>query len=203
MILEENSAEDISSLTYTIQNIVVKSSLKSSSNLNLELNLKKLSEKIDNVEYNPNRFPGLFLRLSYPKCVIIIFSNGKLILTGLKSFDYIDLVIVKIISELKNAIQIHIEKELVKKIIVNIVITANFFKQINLDLAAIRLENSIYEPEVFPGLIYNCSNPVKSVFLIFSTGKIVFTGIREKNLIEPALIYLGRILKKEDLFLQK
>ncbi|MFX1316092.1 MAG: TATA-box-binding protein [Promethearchaeota archaeon] len=201
MILEENSAEDISSLTYTVQNIVVKSSLKSSSNLNVELNLKKLSEKINNIEYNPNRFPGLFLRLNNPKCVVIIFRNGKLILTGLKSFDYIDLAIVRIISELKNVLKIHIEKELMNIIIVNIVITANFFKKINLDLAAIKLENSIYEPEVFPGLIYNCFNPVKSVFLIFSTGKIVFTGIREKNLIEPALIYLGRILKREDLFL--
>jgi transcription initiation factor TFIID TATA-box-binding protein len=201
MILEENSTEESYSLTYTIQNIVVKSSLKSSINPALELDLKKLSEKLVNVEYNSNRFPGLFLRLNNPKCVIIIFRNGKLILTGIKSFVDIDLVINKLIIELKNTVQIHIEKELMKTLVVNIVITADFFKKINLDLAAIRLENSIYEPEVFPGLVYNCTNPVKSVFLIFSTGKIVFTGIREKNLIEPALIYLGKLIKGKNLFL--
>ncbi|MFX1321795.1 MAG: TATA-box-binding protein [Promethearchaeota archaeon] len=201
MILEENSAEDNYSLTYTIQNIVAKSSLKSSLNPNLELDLKKLSEKLINVEYNSNRFPGLFLRLSNPKCVIIIFRNGKLILTGIKSFGDIDFVIDKLILELNNILRIHIQKELMSTMVVNIVITADFFKKINLDLAAIKLENSIYEPEVFPGLVYNCTNPVKSVFLLFSTGKIVFTGIREKNLIEPALIYLGKLIKGKDLFL--
>ena len=201
MILEENSTEDIYSLTYTIQNIVVKSSLKTSLNPNLELDLKKLSEKLINVEYNSNRFPGLFLRLNNPKCVIIIFRNGKLILTGIKSFEDIDLVINRVILEVTNTFQIHIEKELINSTVVNIVITADFFKKINLDLAAIKLENSIYEPEVFPGLVYNCTNPVKSVFLIFSTGKIVFTGIREKNLIEPALIYLGKLIKEKNLFL--
>ncbi|MFX0042397.1 MAG: TATA-box-binding protein [Candidatus Hodarchaeota archaeon] len=201
MILEENSAEESYSLTYTIQNIVVKSSLKSSLNPTLELDLKKLSEKLINVEYNSDRFPGLFLRLNNPKCVIIIFRNGKLILTGIKSFVDIDLVINKLIIELKNTLQIHIDKELIKTVVVNIVITADFFKKINLDLAAIKLENSIYEPEVFPGLVYNCTIPVKSVFLIFSTGKIVFTGIREKNLIEPSLIYLGKLIKGKNLFL--
>ena len=201
MILEENSTEDTYSLTYTIQNIVAKSSLKSSLNPNLELDLKKLSEKLINVEYNSNRFPGLFLRLSNPKCVIIIFRNGKLILTGIKSFGDIEFIIDKLILELNNTLQIHIQKELMSTMVVNIVITADFFKKINLDLAAIKLENSIYEPEVFPGLVYNCTNPVKSVFLLFSTGKIVFTGIREKNLIEPALIYLGKLIKGKDLFL--
>jgi len=201
MILEENSTEDTRSLTYTIQNIVVKSSLKTSLNPNLELDLKKLSEKLVNVEYNSNRFPGLFLRLNNPKCVIIIFRNGKLILTGIKSFVDIDLVISRLILELNNVLQIHIEKDMISTLVVNIVITADFFNKINLDLAAIKLENSIYEPEVFPGLVYNCTNPVKSVFLLFSTGKIVFTGIREKNLIEPALIYLGKLIKGKDLFL--
>ncbi|GAG87809.1 unnamed protein product, partial [marine sediment metagenome] len=32
-------------------------------------------------------------------------------------------------------------------------------------------------------------------------GKIVFTGIRDKNLIEPALISLGKLIKRKDLFL--
>ncbi|GAG05881.1 unnamed protein product, partial [marine sediment metagenome] len=118
-----------------------------------------------------------------------------------KSFGDIDLVIDKVILEVTNTLQIHIEKELINSTVVNIVITADFFKKINLDLAAIKLENSIYEPEVFPGLVYNCTNPVKSVFLIFSTGKIVFTGIRDKNLIEPALISLGKLIKRKDLFL--
>ena len=60
--------------------------------------------------------------------------------------------------KLKSVIKIDLEPKNVEVIIVNIVITANFYKHINLDLTAIKLENSIYEPEVFPGLVYKCQN---------------------------------------------
>ncbi len=67
--------------------------------------------------------------------------------------------------------------------IVNIVITANFFEEINLDLAAITLTNVIYEPEIFPGLIYKSYDPIKCVFLIFYYGKVVLTGIKEEKIL--------------------
>ena len=201
MIIQDKSGEDKSSLEYIIQNIVLKSSLKSSNNQDSQLNLNFLKKKLTNVEYDPKRFPGLFLRFYNPKCVFIIFRNGNLIITGIKSFNDIEKVIEKLIVKLKSVIKIELEPKNVKTITVNIVITANFYKRINLDLTAIKLENSIYEPEVFPGLVYNCKNPIKCVFLIFSTGKIVLTGVHNEALINPALINLGRLLKKKDLFL--
>jgi len=197
MVLDVKPEDEIKSLTYTIQNIVVKLSL----NLGEDLALRKIDAQLENTEYNPERFPGLFIRFRHPKCVSIIFRNGKLILTGLKLFNQIDLVIKLLILKLNENFKISIEESLIDQEIVNIVGTANFYKQINLDLAINVLKNAIYEPEVFPGLVYNSFNPVKSVFLIFSTGKIVFTGIREKILIEPALINLGRLLDREKLFL--
>lgn len=199
MALDIKSEENKSSLTYTIQNIVAKGSLKVEANLDL----KHLSTRLENSDYNSDRFPGLFMRFKHPKCVIIIFSNGKLVLTGLKSFKYLDLIIERIVLKLEEIIEIKIDRNSVKYEVVNIVVTADLYKEVNLDLAAITLENVIYEPEVFPGLVYKVTNPVKSVFLIFSTGKIVFTGIRNKDIIESALISLGRLLKKEDLFLSK
>ena len=201
MIIQDKSRAEKSSLEYIIQNIVLKSSLKSVLSQNSELNLNKLKEKLTNVEYDSKRFPGLFLRFYNPKCVIIIFRNGNLIITGIKSFKDIEKTIENLIKKLKGIIKVDVEPKDVQTIVVNIVITANFYKRINLDLSAIKLENSIYEPEVFPGLIYNCHNPVKCVFLIFSTGKLVLTGIPKESLISPALINLGRLLKKEDLFL--
>jgi len=197
MVLDVKPEDEIKSLTYTIQNIVVKLSL----NLGVDLALRKIDAQLENTEYNPERFPGLFIRFSHPKCVSIIFRNGKLILTGLKLFNQIDLVIKLLILKLNENFKISIEESLIDQEIVNIVGTANFYKQINLDLAINVLKNASFEPEIFPGLVYNSFNPVKSVFLIFSTGKIVFTGIREKILIEPALINLGRLLDREKLFI--
>ena len=197
MVLELKSKYDKGGFTYAIQNIVVKDIL----NFEEKINLKELSTKISNTEYNPDRFPGLFIRYTHPKCVIIFFRNGKLILTGLKSFSHIDLIIKRLIFKLNDIFEVQIDPNSIQPKIVNIVITANFYKKINLNLAVLKLDNSIYEPEVFPGLVYHTSIPIKSVFLIFSTGKIVFTGISEKKMIEPALKYLGNLLNAKDLFI--
>jgi len=196
MVLEIKSREEKSSLTYTIQNIVVKSCLK----IDKDLDLVLLSEKLKNSKYDKDRFPGLFTRFSNPKSAIIIFRNGKLILTGLKSFSHIDLIIKRLIVRLNDIYPIDIKNDLVETQVVNIVVTADFSKEINLDAASIKLKNVIFEPEVFPGLTYKLFTPVKSVFLLFSTGKVVLTGIRDKKVIEPVLANLGRLLKKEKLF---
>lgn len=196
MVLVAKPKEEKNSLTYSLQNFVVKSRLPIEEDLDLNL----LANKLNNSQYDSNRFPGLFFRISQPKCVIIIFRNGKLILTGLKSSTNIELVLKRLILNLGKIKTIKIAKEEVKSEVVNIVVTANLFREINLDAAVIKLTNAIYEPEVFPGLIYKTLTPTKSVFLLFSTGKIVLTGIRSEDVIEPVLIHLGRLLKEEDLF---
>ena len=56
MVLELKPKGDTSSLTYTIQNIVVKTFLDIKEDLDLVL----LSEKLINSNYNKDRFPGLF-----------------------------------------------------------------------------------------------------------------------------------------------
>ena len=196
MVLEAKPQKERNSLTYSLQNFVVKSRLPTKEDLDLSL----LVNKLDNTQYDSNRFPGLFLRLKNPKCVFIIFRNGKLILTGLKSSDNIELVLETLLLKLEKIEEIKLSKDQIKSEIVNIVVTANLFREINLDAAAIKLLNAIYEPEVFPGLIYRSYSPVKCVFLIFSTGKIVLTGVRDEDVIENLLINLGRLLKEEDLF---
>ena len=204
MEVNEKSEEKARSLTYTVQNIVVKADL----NLNSDLDLDEITKKIKNVEYDKSRFPGLFLRILDPKCVAIIFRNGKMILTGLKSFNDVDIIISRIFAELKSKIEIEINIKSIKSEIVNIVITAalydkkNLNLKIDLDLAAVKLENAIFEPESFPALIYKSLLPVKCTFLVFSNGKIVLTGVREKESIEPALVSFGKLLKKKELFMK-
>jgi len=196
MVLEVKPQKEKTSLTYSLQNFVVKSLLP----IKEPLDLSFLKNKLNNSQYDSNRFPGLFLRFANPKCVVIIFRNGKLILTGLKSSDNIELVLKKLILKFDKIETIKILKEQLETEIVNIVVTANLYRKINLDAAIVMLSNAIYEPEVFPGLIYKSDLPVKSVFLIFSTGKIVLTGIRDEKVIESVLIKLGRLLKEKNLF---
>jgi transcription initiation factor TFIID TATA-box-binding protein len=53
-------------------------------NLGKYININKLSVtlNLENIEYEPEQFPGLVYRLKDPKIVVLIFSSGKIILTG-------------------------------------------------------------------------------------------------------------------------
>lgn len=59
----------------------------------------------------------------------------------------------------------------------NIVASANLMKTLNLEAVALDLENTEYEPEQFPGLVYRLGEP-KVVLLLFGSGKVVCTGAK-------------------------
>ena len=59
----------------------------------------------------------------------------------------------------------------------NIVASANLGKVLNLEAVALDLENTEYEPEQFPGLVYRLEDP-KVVLLLFGSGKVVCTGAK-------------------------
>ena len=52
-----------------------------------------------------------------------------------------------------------------------------------------------FKDDTFPGVIYKMNDPVKAV-LIFSSGKIVFTGAKNKEAIEEAFNLLKERLKQ-------
>jgi transcription initiation factor TFIID TATA-box-binding protein len=62
-----------------IQNIVASADLKT------DLNLNAVALGLENIEYEPEQFPGLVYRIKAPKVVVLIFSSGKLVITGGKS----------------------------------------------------------------------------------------------------------------------
>ena len=66
-----------------IVNIVATASLKG------ELNLSEVAVGLglENVEYEPEQFPGLVYRMDEPRVVILIFSTGKIVCTGGKKVE--------------------------------------------------------------------------------------------------------------------
>jgi transcription initiation factor TFIID TATA-box-binding protein len=64
-----------------VQNIVASADLKT----RLNINAIDLGLGLENVEYEPEQFPGLVYRIKQPKVVVLIFSSGKLVITGGKS----------------------------------------------------------------------------------------------------------------------
>lgn len=87
-------------------------------------------------------------------------------------------------------------------VIQNIVANGDLHTLINLNKAVLLMEFVMYEPEVFPGLIYNRKDP-RAVFLLFSTGKFVCTGIKKKKILKKAILNLKRDINNMDVSIKK
>ena len=66
-----------------IQNIVSSGDLDRS----LDLNAIAIGLGLENVEYEPEQFPGLVYRLDNPGVVALLFGSGKFVVTGGKHID--------------------------------------------------------------------------------------------------------------------
>jgi len=169
-----------------IQNIVVSTSLEH------DILLIKLAETLPNTEYNPEQFPGLVMRIKDPKTSALIFSSGKVVCTGAKSLTKVKESLQKIIKNLAK-IKIRIK---VKPVIIiqNMVASGDISMDLNLNVLAMQLENTEYEPEQFPGLVYKLDDPV-TTFLLFSNGKLVCTGTKNRQQLEDAMTKLNKNIR--------
>ncbi len=170
-----------------IQNIVA------SASLDHDIPLIKLAEALPNTEYNPEQFPGLVMRIKEPKTSALIFSSGKIVCTGAKSMRKVRLAIDVIIKNLSK-IKVKIKKR-PKINVQNMVASGSIGIDLNLNKLAMDLENTEYEPEQFPGLVYKLPG-TRATFLLFSNGKIVCTGTRSETKLREAVDKLVRNLAK-------
>jgi transcription initiation factor TFIID TATA-box-binding protein len=170
-----------------VVNIVISSSLEQ------DIPLEKMAATLSNTEYNPEQFPGLVIRIKEPKTSALIFSSGKIVCTGARSMEEVERSIEKIIKSLK---KINIEIKIKPKVTVqNIVAAGNIGMDLNLNSLAIKLPNTEYEPEQFPGLVYKLRG-TRATFLLFTNGKIVCTGTKTEEEVYKALDKLIETLKK-------
>ena len=86
-------------INFKIENIVA------SANLAVELDLYGIAREVDNVEYEPEQFPGAILKLREPKTSLLLFKNGKLICTGAKSEGEVEKAINKAYNLIKDCIK--------------------------------------------------------------------------------------------------
>ena len=176
---EEGKDEEEEGLDYKIENVVATVVVE----ITEKIDLNVIARKHADVEYNPERFPGLVMRIEKPKATILIFSTGKMVVTGMRKASEADKVVEKVLKNIRKA---GIKVSNPEITIQNIVASGDLHTNIDLNMAAIVMEYAMYEPEVFPGLIYRMQEP-KTVFLIFSTGRIVCTGAKRKEIVKEAV----------------
>ena len=153
------------------------------------IDLQEFSEKTPNCELNKKRFPGAVYRIPDPKIACLIFSSGKIVLTGVKNEKALADGLAIVIKSLKKAGIEPLREPRVA--ITNMVCSFNLGRYININKLSVtlNLENIEYEPEQFPGLVYRIKDP-KIVVLIFSSGKIILTGGKNLEDVRKGLDFL-------------
>jgi transcription initiation factor TFIID TATA-box-binding protein len=191
-ILENNdNTQNVPDLEIVIQNVVA------SASVDQKFVLNDIHNNFSNTEYRPKKFPGLVFRLKNPKTATLIFSTGRMVCTGAKSEKIAKTAVFKVVKELIKGGIIVLGKPVIT--IQNIVASANLQRRVDLETAADILDNVMYEPEQFPGLIYRMSDP-RTVLLLFSSGKIVCTGGKSELIVHESVHKLYEMLEDFTLF---
>ncbi|MBN2603231.1 MAG: TATA-box-binding protein [Candidatus Thermoplasmatota archaeon] len=81
-----------------IQNIIATSHI----NKTLDLVAVAKSKLIENVKFNPEKFPGLIIKMDNPRAVVLLFASGKIVCTGTKNLEDASLAINSIKEKLRS-----------------------------------------------------------------------------------------------------
>jgi transcription initiation factor TFIID TATA-box-binding protein len=157
-----------------------------------KIDLTSIAARFPDVEYNPERFPGLIIRIQTPKATILLFSTGKMVVTGMRDESEAEAVVAGALRRIKEC-EIQVGRPEIT--VQNVVASGDIKCSVDLNLAAVAVDHSMYEPEIFPGLIYRMQDP-KAVFLVFSTGKVVCTGAKSKAAVATAVERLYYLLRE-------
>ncbi len=171
-----------------IQNIVVSVTYEST-----KFNLEKLARTLDSTRYDPEIFPGIAYRSEVPRASFLIFSSGKMNCVGAKSMKDARLAIKNLTKKLRRSgVKIKSDPKIKVQ---NIVASIDFGREFDLEEIARNFENTEYEPEVFPGLVFRLDDP-KVVVLLFVSGKGVCAGAKSNKDVKKAAKRVIKILRR-------
>jgi len=169
-------------VTFRIVNVVATAALDRSVNLN---SIAHLFPQF--ISYYPERYPAAYFKSNSMQGKVSIFSSGKMISVGTTSREKAKQELVLVAS--------HLESKGIAKLkspvrIENIVATTDIGFEPKLDsLERVEGVQIIYEPEQFPGAIISLSLPdeLKATILLFSSGKAVCVGLRDRKDIDTVV----------------
>jgi hypothetical protein len=67
-----------------------------------KLDLNYIAQNIEGAEFNAERFPGLVMKSESPNVTIILFSSGKMVITGLKKASEAEQLVDKVLNKIRD-----------------------------------------------------------------------------------------------------
>lgn len=158
-----------------------------------ELDLATINSHLHTSEYRPSKYSGLIVRLLAPRCTLNLFRSGKIICFGTHSVEEANLAFRNMDRILQ---RLGYEVSFSGFTCNNIMAKLNVGFIINLDsLFCQHSQYAIYEPQLFPALIYQIAQPRMKV-LIYVHGKIMFDGAKSREDISECLRIIYPIILK-------
>jgi transcription initiation factor TFIID TATA-box-binding protein len=101
--LKKLGVEVYKDLGIVIQNIVATADLQGE----LNLNEVAISLGLENIEYEPEQFPGLVYRIKEPRVAMLLFGSGKIVCAGARKIEDVSLAVEKLSKELMSLGLLH------------------------------------------------------------------------------------------------
>eukprot|EP00960_Hanusia_phi_P015662 461710-Hanusia_phi.AAC.2 len=174
-LLGQGTDEDDTPIAF-IHNIVSTTKIQSSV---MPINLQYVASVLPNSFYDKQKFAAITIRIDSPACTVLLFSSGKLVLTGSQSWYkclHASLRVVRMLREHILGVDFFVEDIVIQNIVGNAIIDLEGGKTLNLErMYAEQCSKCTFQKSLFPGLIFRPDNsPV--VLLCFESGKVVITG---------------------------
>ena len=159
----------------TIHNIVSTSMIESSA----PIDLPALALLLPFSFFDRQRFAAITIRLKSPDCTTLLFSSGKVVVTGGRSWYecvLASLCVCRILRDAFPCIEFRLVNCDVQNIVGHVELPVGAKGMLDLQSMYGKLElNCLYQRSMFPGLVWRApASPV--VLLCFYSGKVVITG---------------------------
>jgi transcription initiation factor TFIID TATA-box-binding protein len=195
--------KDRNSSTAQVHNLVGTSRIVS----NLPaINLLAVSNLLPNSSFEKQKFAAITIRLGQPTCTVLLFTSGKMVLTGCRSLlDCIlaSRIVKNVLSDGFPGVVFRLDGIKIQNIVGNALLPLLPHERLNLELFYKEFNVfCTYQPNMFPGLIYRPSN-IPVVFLVFFSGKVVITGAKTMADVYDSWKKLHDILKNYKIIVTK
>ena len=144
-----------------------------------QLDLERIRQLLPFSFYDRSKFAAITIRLSNPECTTLLFSSGKLVVTGGRTWYesvYSSLYVARLLGECMPSERFVLTQCAVQNMVAHVELPVGPEGMLDIQAMYSRLGiNCTYQKRMFPGLIYRPeASPV--VLLCFYSGKIVITG---------------------------
>ncbi len=137
--------------------------------------------EITDVTYEPAENHWLQTHFAPDNTYVAFYRSGRCSITGVDSVEHFEDVVNRVNAVMRDLLKFDFTPE---SKVSNIVVTMTLNSDVNLEALALQLglERVEYEPEQFPALIYHDPDS-NAVILVFSTGKLLCTGLSDLDAI--------------------